>query len=64
MKQFNLIILAALLTVSAFAQQKITINPDTRHQTIEFFGAADAWSCNFVGKYWDENRKRENKYRY
>lgn len=59
MKQFNLIILAALLTVSASAQQKITINPDTRHQTIEFFGAADAWSCNFVGKYWDENRKRE-----
>ena len=46
------------------AQQKISINPDIQHQTIEFFGAADAWSCNFVGKYWDENRKRENKYRY
>ena len=52
-------ILTAFLTVSASAQQKITINPDTRHQTIEFFGAADAWSGNFVGKYWDENRKRE-----
>ncbi len=41
------------------AQQKISINPDIQHQTIEFFGAADAWSGNFVGKYWNDVTKRD-----
>lgn len=44
---------------AASAQQKITITPETKHQTMEFFGAADAWSGNFVGKHWNENRKKE-----
>ena len=52
-------ILAALLTFTSAAQQKITINPDIRHQRMEFFGAADAWSGNFVGKYWAPERKAE-----
>ena len=41
------------------AQQKVSINPAECHQTIEFFGAADAWSGNFVGKYWSENSKKQ-----
>lgn len=40
------------------AQQRVAINPDVKYQTIEFFGAADAWSGNFVGKYWGEVQKR------
>ena len=28
-------------------------------QTIEYFGAADAWSGNFVGKYWSEVSKQK-----
>ena len=58
MKRLSLIFLI-LLTLSASAQQKVTVNPDNRFQAIEFFGAADAWSGNFVGKLWDENTKRE-----
>ena len=59
MKQFTITLLAALLAVNVSAQQKITINPDIRHQRMEFFGAADAWSGNFVGKYWAPERKAE-----
>lgn len=59
MKKISIVILAAALCAGASAQQKITINPDSRYQTIEFFGAADAWSGNFAGKYWNENRKNE-----
>ena len=58
MKRLTLISLI-LVSFSAIAQQKVAVNPDNRFQTIEFFGAADAWSGNFVGKLWDENRKRE-----
>ena len=36
---------------------KVFINPSNQFQTIEFFGAADAWSGNFVGKYWADNSK-------
>ena len=58
MKQF-IASLSLFLTLSAAAQQKITIAPDVRHQTMEFFGAADARSGNFVGKYWAPERKAE-----
>ena len=59
MKKTTIATLSLLLAVNVGAQQKITINPDTRHQTMEFFGAADAWSGNFVGKYWADNVKKE-----
>ena len=56
----NILICALLgLSLISTAQTKIVITPETKHQTIEFFGAADAWSVNFVGKYWDEYRKNE-----
>ena len=58
MKQF-IASLSLFLTLSAAAQQKITIDPSARYQTMEFFGAADAWSGNFVGKYWAPERKAE-----
>ena len=59
MKVFGTIALIILTGIGAGAQQKINIDPQTRHQTMEFFGAADAWSGNFVGKYWSENSKTE-----
>lgn len=57
MRRIILTSAAVISTFAAVARQKVTINPDTRHQTIEFFGAADAWSGNFVGKYWSDNAK-------
>jgi hypothetical protein len=39
--------------------RKIRIDPLETHQEIENFTASDAWSGNFVGKYWDEKQKRQ-----
>ena len=57
MKKFLLSVLCILCCGALHAQQRVTINPDIKHQKIEFFGAADAWSGNFVGKYWGEVQK-------
>jgi O-glycosyl hydrolase len=35
---------------------KISIDPSKTYQTISHFGASDAWSCQFVGK-WPDARK-------
>ena len=59
MKKYLVSTLAILICLGTEAQQKIVIDPQVRHQTMEFFGAADAWSGNFVGKYWSENSKKE-----
>ena len=59
MKQVFFTLFCVFLTSSVFGQQKVTVDPDIRYQTIEFFGAADAWSGNFVGKYWNDDRKKE-----
>ena len=59
MKKIFVLTLALAYALCAGAQQKVTLNPDVRHQTMEFFGAADAWSGNFVGKYWADNVKKE-----
>lgn len=36
-----------------------TINPDITFQTIDNFTASDAWSGNFVGKYWGKDQKEQ-----
>ena len=38
---------------------KVAINPAEQKQTIEYFAAADAWSGDFVGKYWSETAKQK-----
>lgn len=35
---------------------QIVINPSVTYQTIEHFGASDAWSCQFVGQWPDAKR--------
>lgn len=45
--------------VTVSAQKTVCVNPELRHQTVEFFGAADAWSGNFVGKYWSEGARNK-----
>lgn len=58
MKRKLLIILLVFTSVVvAGAQRRVEVNPSVSYQTVEFFGAADAWSGNFVGKYWDEGVK-------
>lgn len=40
-------------------EQQIKLFPEQRYQTIDNFAAADAWSGNFVGKYWGEREKSQ-----
>jgi len=37
---------------------QVTINPDETFQTIHNFGASDAWSCQYVGN-WPEEQKNQ-----
>ena len=37
----------------------VTIIPYEEHQTISGFGASDAWSIQFVGQYWPENKRHQ-----
>lgn len=37
----------------------ITLLPEEEYQLIHGFGASDAWSCQFVGKNWPENKKNQ-----
>ena len=37
----------------------ITLRSQTQYQTIEHFGASDAWSCQFVGSNWPDAKKNE-----
>lgn len=44
------------------SQAKITelnVNLDMNLQTMESFGASDAWQCNFIGKNWPADKKNK-----
>jgi O-glycosyl hydrolase len=67
MRTFSLIIAVVLLNVQCNSQSEIEgknevieikINPEITFQTIDNFGASDAWSCQFVGKWPDEKKNR------
>lgn len=51
--------IADLTAQSAENEAPITLTPqrDQQFQTIHNFGASDAWSCQFVGKNWPEEKK-------
>lgn len=60
MKKIALFFAMLSAIVVAEAQPlKVSINPDQKHQTIEYWAAADAWSGDFVGKYWSETSKQK-----
>jgi len=37
---------------------KVSINPDVKFQTVHNFGASDAWSCQFVGNWPDDQKAK------
>ena len=58
----KIISLLALLSVVCATEAQslaVQINPSESKQTIEYFAAADAWSGDFVGKYWSETSKQK-----
>ena len=38
---------------------ELTLQPDNEKQVIHNFGASDAWSCQFVGKNWPLEKRRQ-----
>lgn len=61
MNMKKIIILSILAASAAYGagELKISINPQEQYQTIDNFAAADAWSGNFVGQYFDETQKEQ-----
>ncbi|HNY27020.1 MAG TPA: glycoside hydrolase [Candidatus Sumerlaeota bacterium] len=52
-------LLGASLAASATETLQIRVEPGTSYQTMDGFGASDAWQCQFVGKNWPlEKRER------
>lgn len=56
MKRIFLSLLCYFIVYQAHAQVKIKVNLDHTYQTIEHFGASDAWSAQFVGN-WPMEKK-------
>ena len=49
----------ALMAGTADAQNRkvYVIDKDVTYQEIDNFSASDAWRCDFIGKYWPEEKK-------
>ncbi|PIF29936.1 O-glycosyl hydrolase [Flavobacterium sp. 9] len=41
------------------ATAELSINLDANLQTMESFGASDAWQCNFIGRNWPSDKKNK-----
>ncbi len=63
MKPIRLLIFLALFMSScvlAFSNtMALKINPQKKFQKIEYFGASDAWSTQYVGDYWEDFLKEK-----
>jgi O-glycosyl hydrolase len=56
-----IVIISFICCTGAFAQRslvKVRIDPTVQFQTIEGFGASDAWSCQFAGLWPEEKRNK------
>jgi O-glycosyl hydrolase len=63
MKRIVAILFFVLITIFFVHSQQastmvIEVNPEITFQTIHNFGASDAWSCQFVGNWPDEQKNR------
>ncbi|WP_163706917.1 glycoside hydrolase [Mangrovibacterium lignilyticum] len=61
MKKILLCTLSVGFALLSFSQERLSlnVNPDVRFQTIDGFGASDAWRCQFVGKNWPIDKKEQ-----
>ncbi|WP_372755724.1 glycoside hydrolase [Mariniflexile sp.] len=59
---FRTMFLVFMVSFCAKAQSKplqVVIDKENSFQSIDGFGASDAWRCQFVGKNWPENKKEK-----
>ena len=63
MKIFYSTILSAIILATfsdAFSETiNAAVNPQKKFQRIEYFGASDAWSTQYVGDYWEDFLKEK-----
>lgn len=52
------LLLLIFIVQKSFGQVHLRVDPSRAYQTIENFGASDAWSCQFVGAWPDEARNK------
>ena len=43
----------------ASTTRDLNVNLDMNLQTMESFGASDAWQCNFIGKNWPADKRNQ-----
>lgn len=59
-KYFLGFVLGLSCTAQVFAQTiNLQIKPNETHQTIDGFGASDAWRCQFVGQNWPLQKRNQ-----
>lgn len=58
-KLLSFVVLLLGVFVATAQPLKVEIDPAKKLQTIEYFTAADAWSGDFVGKYWSETVRQQ-----
>lgn len=54
----NIIVCSPIISLTA-QTRTIKIDPTVTYQTIDNFTASDAWSGEFVGRYWGDQQKRQ-----
>ena len=53
------IILGMSCTALKTNEYTLKVSPEIRYQTIDGFGASDAWRCQFVGKNWPIEKREQ-----
>lgn len=59
LKAISCLFFCAASCVISYAQQQVDIDLNNQYQTIQGFGASDAWNFEPVGKHWDLDVKEE-----
>jgi len=60
--RIRLLALSLLFSLAIQAQTTVTIDPSVTYQTIQGFGASDAWNFQYIGKYWTSLRSTIARY--
>lgn len=64
MKVFRILLTVGVVlgigcTTPKAKEYTLKINPEIKYQTIDGFGASDAWRCQFVGKNWPVEKREQ-----
>lgn len=59
MKKKLLAIISATAAVGCAFAVDVKINPDKKFQTIEYFGASDAWATQYIGDFWSDAHREK-----